>query len=345
MRSLLVLICLLLTISFAHAQEDTPEPTPEITPVSTLEVTPEATLDTTAEPTAEITPETTLDVTPEVTAEATEAAAFEREYELFVPSDFDPDEPAPLMIVLHGASGTGAWIREITDFDTYAEDAGFLVAYPTGVANNWDFGTGVATPDGVVRTGDVQYLVNMISEIDDDYPVDEDRVFAVGFSNGASMAYHLGCQAPDVFRAVAGVAALVYAGTVNGCALTPMPILFIHGTLDPILPWQRLTARDGRVIGLTGEESFNFWAQRNQCERTEDSLSVEDIEDTDPEDGSTVVHFTVSPCADESEVQFYAIIGGGHTWAGHPFESRFEIGSTNMDIDASQIIVDWFAQF
>ncbi len=266
----------------------------------------------------------------------------ERTYELFVPESYSDDLPMPLVIVLHGASGWGARTRDWLGFDTIAEEMGFIVVYPDGIANNWDFGGGVLTDAGVTRIDDVGFMLWLIDNLAESYSIDMDSVFVVGISNGALMAYRLACEAADRFTGVAGVAAPVYVIAVQNCDSAPIPLLFMHGTMDPILPWARTVYRNGALASLSAPESMTFWAQRNRCNTSRDAVQVEEIPDIVTDDESTVQHIYITDCADNTEVHFYGIVGGGHTWPGHPFDVDIELGAVNMDIDATVVIMNWF---
>jgi polyhydroxybutyrate depolymerase len=268
----------------------------------------------------------------------------DRTYELYVPASYSDDQPAPLLLVLHGAGGTGARSQGWLGLDELAEENGFIVAYPDGLANNWDFGNGLPTRTGTpYRVDDVGFLVWLVDEIGKDYTIDRERVFAAGMSNGALMAYRLACEAPETFAAIAAVAAPVYVPAVRGCEDTPVSVLFIHGTEDPILSWERVLTRNGQVIGLSAFDTFAFWSRHNGCSQDVDDIHAEALPDTDPDDGSTVRHLALTDCADGTEVQFYGIEGGGHTWPGHAFDVDIELGNLNMDMDASAVIMDWLA--
>lgn len=268
----------------------------------------------------------------------------DRTYELYVPASYSDGQPAPLLLVLHGAGGTGARSQGWLGLDELAEENGFIIAYPDGLANNWDFGNGLPTRTGTpYRVDDVGFLVWLVDEIGKDYTIDRERVFAAGMSNGALMAYRLACEAPETFAAIAAVAAPVYVPAVRGCEDTPVSVLFIHGTEDPILSWERVLTRNGQVIGLSAFDTFAFWSRHNGCSQDVDDIHAEALPDTDPDDGSTVRHLALTDCADGTEVQFYGIEGGGHTWPGHAFDVDIELGNLNMDMDASAVIMDWLA--
>jgi polyhydroxybutyrate depolymerase len=283
----------------------------------------------------------TLTILPLQAQEATPDADFAaRTYELFVPESYDAAAPVPLVMVLHGASGSGARSEVWLGFDELAEAENFIVVYPDGLYNNWDFGAGVPTPDGVIEVDDVGYLTSVVAELEADYNIDPARVFVSGMSNGAVMAYRLACEAPDTFKAVAGVAAGVFTMAVQNCD-QPIQVLFIQGSEDRILPWDGMML-NGQYVGLSAADSLSFWAQLNSCNTQTDAVIQTDIADTDQEDSSSVKQISMTDCAEDTEVQFYAVVGGGHTWPGHPFDVELELGALNMDMDATQVIWEWF---
>jgi polyhydroxybutyrate depolymerase len=280
----------------------------------------------------------------EATAEATPDMEFAaRTYELHVPDSYQNGQAVSLLMVLHGASGSGARTEKWLEFDEIADSAGFIAVYPDGIYNNWDFGAGVPTPGGsTLRVDDVGYLVWLVGELEKTYTIDPDQVFVTGNSNGALMAYRLACEARATFRAVAGVAAGVFVQAVQKCQDRPIPVLFVQGTEDKILPWDG-TMLNGQYVGLSAADSLSFWSKFNHCNTAKEAVQQESLPDVDETDSSTVTHIALTDCAGGSQVQFYAIVGGGHTWPGKPFDVGFDLGAVNLDIDATQVIWDWFA--
>lgn len=60
------------------------------------------------------------------------SSGHEREYLLYVPKSYDPAKPAPLVISMHGASLWPTAQRDISGWNTVADDHGVIVAYPLG---------------------------------------------------------------------------------------------------------------------------------------------------------------------------------------------------------------------
>ncbi len=66
--------------------------------------------------------------------------------------------------------------------------------------------------------------------------------------------------------------------------------------------------------------------------------------DLDPTDGCTVEKITYTDCSDNSNVVYYKVINGGHTWPGAgPLHPAF--GNTNQDINASVEIWNFFKNY
>src|SRR5262249_19760642 len=105
--------------------------------------------------------------------DATPDAAFTaRTYEVHVPQGYDAAQAVPLVMVLHGAGGHGKRSETWLGFDDVADKQDFIVVYPDGLYNNWDFGAGVPTPDGSIQVDDVGYLTWVVGQLEQQYNID-----------------------------------------------------------------------------------------------------------------------------------------------------------------------------
>ncbi len=106
----------------------------------------------------------------------------------------------------------------------------------------------------------------------------------------------------------------------------PVPAIIFHGTSDPIVPFHAMSF--GRDIPQWVEEL----AKHNGCQTN----SV-------PLPGSGSVSGVRYPGAtNNSEVIFYTVRGGGHTWPGGKPMPRFIVGETTQDIDATRLMWSFF---
>lgn len=141
------------------------------------------------------------------------------------------DDPLPLLVLLHGAGGSGAGI--LRRLGAFADSAGVAVLSPDSRDSTWDGVRGSFGPDVRFINGALERVFEMVS-------VDPARLSIGGFSDGASYAISLGLQNGDLFRRV-----LAYSpGFFVGGHVRGKPAFFIsHGTDDRILPIDRCSRR------------------------------------------------------------------------------------------------------
>ena len=112
----------------------------------------------------------------------------------------------------------------------------------------------------------------------------------------------------------------------------PMPVMQVHGTADPTVPYA------GTAAFSPVEDLVDYWVNFNNCDTSPLFTSLPDISTTD---GCTAEHFVYSGGTYGSTVEFFKVLGGGHTWPG----AIFNIGVTNQDFDASKEIWRFFSQY
>jgi predicted esterase len=141
----------------------------------------------------------------------------------------------PLLVLLHGASGSGA--KMLQRLGDAPEQAGVAVLAPDSRGSTWD-----AIRDGF--GADVAFINRALERVFDTVAVDPERIAVGGFSDGASYAVSLGLINGDLFRRVVAFS----PGFVIDREPRGRPQFFIsHGTADPILPIERC----GRVIAAS----------------------------------------------------------------------------------------------
>ena len=249
------------------------------------------------------------------------------------------DQPAGLVINLHGSGASGEAQAAITNYDPVADALGFVVAYPDGIDQSWADGRGASTPD---RTGvdDVGFLVALVGRLVQDYGINPGRVFATGISAGAFMANRLACDRADVIAAVAPVAGTL--GTDVPCNPSrPVSVLESHGTADPVVPYDggTMQGRGGVSTILAAPAMASRWRDVDRC-------TDAPIEDVLPStgDGTAVNRFTAAGCADGTDVVLLRVDGGGHTWPSGSFAlPTGSVGATTDVFNASLGSAQFFA--
>ena len=117
-------------------------------------------------------------------------------------------EGAPLVLMLHGYGGTAEGFRSTTRFEEEANALGYAVVYVTGAKDSEDATASTGWNSGLRSTGnkDVEFLVALAKYLQEEYGLDKEHTYAVGFSNGAFMTHRLAMEASDTFSAIVSVA-------------------------------------------------------------------------------------------------------------------------------------------
>ncbi|MBH1933477.1 hypothetical protein I5Q34_04100 [Streptomyces sp. AV19] len=240
----------------------------------------------------------------------------------------------PLVIATHGMGGNAAQFSRSLGLNALADAQGFVAVYPDGYEGRKS------------RKGgdlDVAFLDRLIDDVVDEYKVDPEQVFAAGASRGGVGTFQAACRLGDKIAGIATVVAQHTTTMKDMCAQAKsVPVLMINGTADPIVPFDG-GANNGKTEArmLSARDTFDFWQQRNGC--TGPTVTSQ-LPDTDSDDGSTVTRSTAGQCTGDNDTVLYTVKGGGHTWPGATAGLPARVlGATNRDINATQVIWDFFA--
>jgi phospholipase/carboxylesterase len=145
---------------------------------------------------------------------------------LYVPSTYNADTPAPLVVLLHGAGETSLqWHND--DLSGIAEEFGLVILAPDSRLRSWDL---------LVRgsfAGDVPFIDGALDHVFERVNVDPARVAMAGFSDGGSYALSLGLINGDLFTHVVGFSpALIFAPERRG----EPGVYLTHGSNDGVIP-------------------------------------------------------------------------------------------------------------
>jgi polyhydroxybutyrate depolymerase len=252
-----------------------------------------------------------------------------RNYILHLPVGYSSTSAyLPLVFNLHGYGSNAIQQEFYSQMDASADAHGYIVAYPNGLANYWNaFGSGA---------DDIKFISRLIDTLAARYRVNLNRVYSCGMSNGGYMSYTLACSLSDRIAAIASVTGTMSLYTAANCSPShPMPVLHIHGTADPTVPYATGAANS---IGV--EQTLAYWRQQDRCTNLSDTTA---LPDTNTTDGSTVQRIYYSQC-DSSRILFYKVFNGGHTWPSGAVNLG-GVGATNRDISATDEIWKFFNQY
>ena len=255
-----------------------------------------------------------------------------RKYLLHVPKRYDPSTPTPLVIALHGFVQWPANLMQMSRWNDLADEQGFIVVYPAGTGFPIRWQAARESRGGADPSGDVRFISDLIDSLEREYNVDLARVYANGLSNGGGMTFVLSCELSERIAAVGMVAgAYLYPSEMCNPARA-VPAVVLHGTDDPIVPYHgRSEGRGGRPFPSV-PEWVEALARRNGCLPLPEQL---------PTRGAVS---GVKFAGGETDVVFYTVAGGGHTWPGARGGMEWLVGQTTSDLDATRVIWDFFVQ-
>jgi len=270
---------------------------------------------------------------------------FERSYWVYAPDGMEAGTPVPVVMALHGGGGTGKGMCTMSGgLMSVADDRSFLLVCPDGVERHWNDGRGIDDWRAhAEQIDDVGFLTALVEQLSQQWSIDRRAVFVTGISNGGLMSYRMACERADLIRAIAAVTASL-PEALECEPSRPVSVLILNGTEDPLVPYQGgEVALFRRPLGQvrSTEETYKFWAEVNGCQGP---ATITTEPDVDPEDETEVQRSALDDCSQGTRVELYTIFGGGHTWPGGPqYLPEWVVGRVSRDLDASQVIWEFFA--
>lgn len=277
-----------------------------------------------------------------------EFEGYERSYQIFVPNTYSPSIKYPLVFVLHGGGGTAKHLIRSTKarFNQLADRDNFIVVYPNGIEKSWN--DGARDTIGVARKlniNDVGFFEEMIDLLNSDFSIDTKQIFACGISNGGFMVQRLAYELSGKITGIGVVAAnLSKVQAEKKAPKHPVSTIFINGTDDPIVPYnggQVTVFKKNRGEILSVVESIQTWKEINHCSQKLNEVSFPNINEKD--DCKAIKNSWINPEKPKIKVVAITVINGGHTWpGGNQNLPIWLVGNTNQDINASDVIWDFF---
>jgi polyhydroxybutyrate depolymerase len=248
-----------------------------------------------------------------------------RPYHLQVPTGYNPTQPTPLLILLHGYGASGAIEESYFKFGPLAESQTVLYATPDGTldpigARFWN-ATDACCDLFLINVDDVAYLSAVIDDVESQYNVDPKRIYVVGHSNGGFMAHRLACDLSSRIAAIVSLAGAQWE-TISRCAATEkVAVLEVHGTADGVI------AYDGGNIGghayPAAPQTVSDWATLNGCGNINTSAPNLDLESSIPGPETSVASY--DGCAGGAAV-LWTINGGAHVPSLQPIWPNLVFG-------------------
>lgn len=263
-----------------------------------------------------------------------------RSYYLYIPKS--ARLPAPTVFVFHGGGGN-AWSLDwnVGGMARLADEKGIVLINPDGVDKHWYDGRSIK---GQTQQDDVAFIDAVIKNLVRDRVADSSRVYACGISNGGFFSQYLAQQLKGKIAAVASVAASV-SEEMAASQATPVPIMFVLGDKDPLVPFnggdvggKLLRKSRGKVIPF--EQAVDFYRKVNRSsaltfkQKLPDSFAADRCR-------TEVMRFGEEGAS--CEVLVYRIYGGGHTWPqGLQYLPATMVGPVCRDFNCNEAILKFF---
>lgn len=264
-----------------------------------------------------------------------------RHYRVHVPPTYNPAQKTALVIAFHGGGGDMDYMarNEYYGLLSKADQEGDIIVFPNGYSRfpsgklaTWNAGDccGDARDKQI---DDVGFVKEIVGNLNRQMNIDNNRIFAIGMSNGGMMAYRLACELPEIFAAVVSV-----AGTDNTKSCHPsrtVSILHIHAQNDTHVLFGGGAGpgsfRDESKVTdfVSVPQTIKNWTTHNQCQGIpERILNVK---------GAYCDLY--NNCNQQSRVQLCVTEAGGHSWPGG-HKPRGETPSRALS--ANDVIWDFF---
>lgn len=235
-----------------------------------------------------------------------------RTYKLYTPANYNPANPAAVVITLHGL-GDNMNNFSLIGMDAIADTANFFIIVPQALADPlagtaWNSGAGISGyyPNSTVN--DIGFINALLDTVSTHFSINPAKIYACGFSMGGFMTQRLACESHHRFAAFASVAGTRGSG-VSACNPgRAIPVAHFHGTADSTVFYT------GNTFGNDAEALVNFWVSNNQCNSTPIQTTLPDL----ATDGMTIDHYLYYNGLESSTVEFFKINNAAHTWLFHP---------------------------
>ena len=230
----------------------------------------------------------------------------EREYLVYVPASYNETANHPLLLNFHGFGGNAKdYFEYESDFRDVAELEGVILVYPQGSLLS-GFSVWNAAPfaeDNKTDSDDIGFIEVLLDDLQKTLSIDQNRIYATGFSNGAMFVYALACFTENFISGVAAVSGLQL--NLEDCAPShPMSVLIAHSTTDEVIPY----AGSSDVASV--DETVLFWTSVNQTA----TVAQESKHNFGKE---TVWLYTYSEGTNGAQVLHYKVENGKHEWFTH----------------------------
>ena len=260
-----------------------------------------------------------------------------REYIVYIPASYDGSTSYPLLFSFHGGGGTSSDFINTNDMRPIADTAGFIAIYPQAAIDP-DDGSFSWLHKAPTTHNDIFFIEAIIDSLSTQYMIDNNRVYACGYSEGGIFSYELGCRLNNRIAAFSSVSGSMLVDAFRDsyydlgfCSpVHPTAVLLIPGTND-MSPHS--TYSGFQPYYMSAAEITTYWSNYNN---TDINPIISQLPNINISDGSTVERRVWESGDNCVRVEELKVIGGDHDWPG---------SWGNMDISASVEVWNFVSKF
>ena len=260
-----------------------------------------------------------------------------REYIVYIPASYDGSTSYPLLFSFHGGGGTSSDFINVNDMRPIADTAGFIAIY-TQAATDPEDGSFSWLHKSPTTHNDIFFVEAIIDTLSNQYMIDNNRVYACGYSEGGIFSYELGCRLNNRIAAFSSVSGSMLVDAFRDsyydlgfCSPAhPTAVLLIPGTND-MSPHS--TYSGFQPYYMSADEITTYWSNYNN---TDINPIISQLPNINSFDGSTVERRVWENGDNCVRVEELKVINGDHDWPGT---------SGNMYISASVEIWNFVSKF
>ena len=273
----------------------------------------------------------------------------ERTYYVYKPSVSDENKKLPVVLLFHGGGGNARNAIYYYELEATAEKHDFLLVAPDGTGKakdvlltwNVEFGFGYAGQNDV---DDYGFINKLLTKLEKEYQIDENRIYATGLSNGAIFCHFLAAQPENRIAAIAPVVGTAGGKKIKGKKIimppkpeNPVSVCIIQGVEDKHVPInggkQIESIKEPRYM-VSASDTIRFWLKANHITDQPEVIHDKKLK-------ATICKY--SSGQNNTSVIAYLIHNLGHAWPGSKEKPYPRADAPPPQFPANEIIWKFFS--
>jgi polyhydroxybutyrate depolymerase len=173
--------------------------------------------------------------------------------------------PTPgLLIFIHGHRSSAAEMLAYSELVEAARALNLVLVAPQGRGDTWSTPGAPGSGSSGQNRDEVSFIRRVLDDLGRRVTYDPRRVVLSGFSQGASVVWHVACAGEPRVGLYMPIAGVWWQPMPHTCAGPPVKLLHIHGMADGVMPMAGRRLRDTWQQGDV-KEAIRRMSAHNQC--------------------------------------------------------------------------------